>query len=78
MISILRKLLVASVVSVLTVSTAAAQHVEIDDHDGQSVLRISQNYTLKQGDSVHEAVIIYGDALVELSLIHISEPTRPY
>jgi hypothetical protein len=64
-ISIFRKLTVAAIVGLFMVSTAAAQHVEIDDPDGQSVLRIGQNYTLKQGDSVHQVVVIFGDALIE-------------
>jgi uncharacterized RDD family membrane protein YckC len=64
-ISMFRGLIAAAIVSVLTIAPAAAQQVEIDDHDGQSVLRIGQSYALKQGDSIHEAVIIYGNATID-------------
>jgi uncharacterized RDD family membrane protein YckC len=65
-ISMLRGLTAAAIVSVLTVSAVSAQHVEIEDRGpGGNVLRIGRNYNLKQGDSVREVVVISNGATIE-------------
>jgi hypothetical protein len=65
-ISMFRGLTAAAIVSVLTVSAASAQHVEIDDRGPSgNILRIGRNYALKQGDSVREVVVISSSATIE-------------
>ena len=75
--TIKRVLLAFSVVLallVLGVSPALAQ-----DGDGGKVV-IGQNYVLAAGNQLHgDLAVLGGSAVIEdLSLIHISEPTRPY
>ena len=38
---------------------------EFDDRWGRPVLRIGQDYTLKDGDAIREAAVIYGTATIE-------------
>jgi uncharacterized RDD family membrane protein YckC len=65
-ISMFRGLTAAAIVSVLTVSAASAQHIEIDDSGpGGNVLRIGRSYALKAGDSVREVVVITSDATID-------------
>jgi uncharacterized RDD family membrane protein YckC len=56
----------ATVVCLLTVTSAIAQDVEIGDREwGHTAVRIGQSYTLKPGDSVREVVVVYSPATIE-------------
>src|SRR6478672_11198682 len=60
---LLRRAMLGAVLAFGCVSAAVAQPVEV--HFTEPALRIGQDFTVKQGDVVREAVVIAGDATVD-------------
>lgn len=62
------RFLAALAIAAAIAGPAAAQGIRIDGADGgysSEVLRIGQDYTLRAGESIRQAVIIAGDATIE-------------